>query len=145
LPTVDRAFPAELVAIDCNDKVDLAVLLLKVPDDSSHGLEPILLNAQCVPGQLAFCGGFALGENAQVTEGIVTHSTDPYRHIVTNLTDSGTSGGPCFAAGYRRILGVIKRDFSSTHHRASIIPSITVGLFLDAQVGKVPIIEIEEK
>jgi hypothetical protein len=128
---VNHSFRASVVASSAQS--DLAVLKLEIEPhlfEAGHQLPFIKLAVECIPGSMAFCGGFAIDGNFHIADGIVTNTDDPHRIVITDITDSGLSGGPCVGRAYRGLFGVVQRDFGHTQHRTAVIPLLDVDNFL---------------
>jgi hypothetical protein len=117
--------------IRSDTRLDLALLHMTELEGQMHSLPYLKLAPECPPGTIAFCAGF-YQSRLHCTEGIVTNSDDPHTIVVSNLSDNGTSGGPSTGRLFRNLLGVIREDFGTTHHRTALIPALDVDHFLRA-------------
>lgn len=122
-------FEVKVLRLDA--RFDLALLQMIEFDKQTHSLPYLKLAPECPPGKLAFCAGF-YESRFHCTEGMVTNSDDPHTIVVSNLSDNGTSGGPATGRLFRELIGVIREDFGTTHHRTALIPAFDVDNFLRA-------------
>jgi hypothetical protein len=117
--------------IRSDERLDLALLHMTGFEGQMHSLPYLKLAPECPPGTIAFCAGF-YQSRFHCTEGIVMNSDDPHTIVVSNLSDNGTSGGPSTGRLFRELLGVIRGDFGTTHHRTALTPVLDVDHFLRA-------------
>ena len=122
-------FDAKVIRLD--ERLDLALLKMTDFEGQTHSLPYLKLAPECPPGKVAFCAGF-YQSRFHCTEGMVTNSDDPHTIVVSNLSDNGTSGGPATGRLFRELLGVIREDYGTTHHRTALTPSWDVDNFLRA-------------
>jgi S1-C subfamily serine protease len=127
--------------VNADPSVDLAILELTGVESDHHGLPYLKLAPQANTGDLVFAGGFSADGNYHFTDGQVSNTDNPHVLVVTNLTDHGTSGGPCVGRGFRNLVGVIKSDFGVAHHRTQLIPFFDVDNYVKRVQG-VPQFEI---
>jgi hypothetical protein len=109
---------------------DLAVIGFPQDNAESHSLPFLKLCKESYPGLTSLCAGFSVDGSMQITDGSITHSDHPHRIVCTNITDHGTSGGPCVDRSLWALIGVIAGYFGISHHRARLIPFWDVDNFL---------------
>jgi S1-C subfamily serine protease len=109
--------------------LDLALIFIPYLPTQNHQLPYMKLAPETAVGDVVFCGGY-VNQTFQLSDGVLTHSDNVHRLIVSNLSDNGTSGGPVVGQGLRNLYGVIREDYGQTHHRTSVIPAWDVDNFL---------------
>jgi hypothetical protein len=88
-------------------------------------------------GYLTYCGGFpeetsqtAQKINFQMTSGYLSMIPEAHQYVVSNITDSGCSGGPCVGRTSNDLIGIIQGDFGRHHHQTCVIPFLDADNFL---------------
>jgi len=126
----NTTFPATVVGID--EQKDLAMLVLTGREAETHNLNFIKISSESLRAHIVtFCGGYGV-TGFHFSNGIMESSKIALRSVITNITDHGTSGGPCCGIYYNNLIGVVCRNFGSAHHRTELVPALLVLDFIQA-------------
>jgi S1-C subfamily serine protease len=134
-PNISVSFPYYNLTLNArvfhsDPRVDLAIIVLDTQEPTPHHLPYLRLTPNANAGDLVCVGGFSNDGNLHYTVGFISNSDDPHKIVVSNLSDHGTSGGPCVGRGLTNLIGVVKDDFGVAHHRTLLIPFLDVDNFV---------------
>jgi S1-C subfamily serine protease len=126
----------ECNVISSDSDMDLAILKIVCPAGTPerHPLPFLKCSTSANTGIVAFVGGYP-GDKFHFTDGIVASSNYPDKLVLTNLSNAGTSGGPCVGKKCRNLIGMVKEDFGQVHHRTTIIPYVIIYQFVRSVPG----------
>ncbi|KAI3647570.1 hypothetical protein MP228_007791 [Amoeboaphelidium protococcarum] len=125
-------------------QIDLAIVKIEgAPHGYRHDRHYIGSVKMPQIGDSVSCAGYAFNGSFQFTTGIISNVPNLSRIIVTNATDSGTSGGPCVDQYASCLIGVVQGHYGHHHDQTRVLSLSPVKDFFNDAPEGVPILLIQ--